>query len=88
MQTINKFKDIQAEALEIFKAKNKDYGDSFKEDGVLGVMIRMKDKLNRFITLARQSGEGACKDESLRDTLIDLHNYAAMAIICHEERKG
>ena len=53
-------------------------------------MIRMKDKLNRFITLARQSGEGACKDESLRDTLIDLHNYAAMAIICHEsgERIG
>jgi len=87
MQTIDKFKDIQAEALELFKRKNKDYGNSFVEDGILGVMIREKDKLNRFINLARNEGEGAlCKDEALRDTLIDMANYAIMAIIAHERK--
>lgn len=83
-ETIDSFKALQAEALEIFKRKNADYGDSFAEDGVLGVMVRIKDKLSRFITLARKEGEGACKDESIRDTLIDLSNYALMAVITHE----
>ncbi|MEK6530993.1 MAG: nucleotide modification associated domain-containing protein [Deltaproteobacteria bacterium] len=85
MTTIDRFKDIQFEAAEVFKRKNKDYGDSFKEDGILGIMIRMKDKLNRYITLAKAGGEAACRDESLRDTLLDFHNYAVMAIICAEE---
>ncbi len=80
-ETIEAFKDIQAEELRVFKAKNKDYGDSFKEDGVLGVMIREKDKINRSISLIRKGGEREVKDESLRDTFIDLGNYAAMAIM-------
>lgn len=85
---IERLEKIQAEGKAIFERKNKDYGNSFAEDGVLGVMIRMKDKMNRFITLARNNGEGAVKDEALRDTLIDLHNYAAMAIIAHEDGEG
>lgn len=88
MDSVTRFKAIQADGLEVFERKNKDYGNSFAEDGVLGVMIRMKDKLNRFITLARKDGEAACKDEALRDTLLDLHNYAAMAVMCHEEGQG
>lgn len=88
MTTVEKFREIQAEGLRLFEAKNRDYGDSFREDGVLGVMIRMKDKLNRFISLARSEGEGAVKSETLRDTLLDLHNYAAMAIITHEDGEG
>lgn len=76
---------IQTEAFALFEAKNKDYGDSFREEGVLGVMIRQKDKLNRFINLARKNGEVAVLTESLRDTLLDLHNYAALAIIAMED---
>jgi len=82
--TRQKFIDLQLEALEIFKERNADYGDSFREDGVLGVMVRQKDKLSRFITLARHAGEGALKEEKFRDTLIDLSNYALMAIIAYE----
>jgi len=83
--TLQKFIELQREALDIFTKKNADYGDSFKEDGVLGVMIRQKDKLNRLITLARKGGEGRLKEESLRDTLIDYSNYSLMAIIAFEE---
>ena len=76
---------LSDECRETFRKKNSDYGDSFREDGVLGVMIRMKDKLNRAISLCRKEGEGALvADEALRDTLLDLSNYGKMAVICLE----
>lgn len=83
--TVEQFKGLQAEALKMFKEKNADYGDSFREEGILGVMVRQKDKLSRLITLARKEGEGAVKDESVRDTLKDYSNYGLMAILAHED---
>lgn len=83
--TSEAFMDLQQDAFILFEAKNKDYGDSFREEGVLGVMIRMKDKLNRFINLARTNGEAAVPTESLRETLLDFHNYSALAIIAMDE---
>lgn len=74
---------LSAECRETFRRKNADYGDSFREDGTLGVLIRMKDKISRAITLIRNEGEGALvKDEALRDTLLDHSNYSKMAVIC------
>ncbi len=84
MSVEEQFRKIQDEAFELFKRKNRDYGNAFAKHGVVGVMIRMSDKLDRFINLALKDGERAVKDESLRDTLIDFHNYAAMAIIALE----
>ena len=84
--TLMVYDRISTEARNLFKNKNKDYGDSFREDGVLGVLIRSKDKINRAINLCRKEGEKHCVlDESLRDTLIDMANYALMGIICLEE---
>lgn len=72
--------EIQKEGLELFINKNADYGDAFAEYGATGVIMRMEDKLKRFISITK-SGVNLVDTESLRDTLIDLHNYSAMAIM-------
>lgn len=79
---IIQMKTIQAEALELFIRKNHDYGDAFETHGLVGVLVRMQDKISRAMSISNNSIEVKVKDEKLRDTLIDLHNYAAMAIMC------
>lgn len=75
---------VQTEALELFKKKNADYGDAFAEYGVIGVLMRIEDKLKRSVSITK-NGVSLVKDEKIRDTLIDLHNYAAMAIMLLDE---
>jgi hypothetical protein len=72
-------KQIQAEGLELFIRKNADYGDSYKHYGLIGVLVRLQDKINRCLNITKNGI--SMKDESLRDTLVDLHNYAAMALM-------
>jgi len=77
---IRQMTEIQKEALELFAKKNSDYGDSFADYGTIGVLIRMNDKIKRFLSISSK-GLNLVNTESLRDTLIDLHNYSAMAIM-------
>lgn len=72
-------KKIQAEGLELFIKKNADYGNSYKQFGLIGVLVRLQDKINRALHISQHGIH--VKDETLRDTLIDLHNYAAMALM-------
>lgn len=73
----------------LYARKNHDYGDSFHisfvEEGMAMARIRLGDKLNRFKTLSRcdTSGSDAQRvtDESIRDTLVDLANYAMMTVL-------
>lgn len=74
------FRAVQREGLELFTRKNKDYGDAFADYGVVGVLVRMGDKIRRLQNISN-TGVTLVQDESLRDTLIDLHNYAAMAVL-------
>ena len=76
---------IQKEAHNIFVQKNKDYGDAFATYGSIGVIIRIGDKIQRLVSVTN-SGINLVKDESIRDTLLDLHNYAAMAIFLMDEK--
>lgn len=68
----------------LYRAKNKDYGDSFhltyQEEGLAMSRIRLGDKLNRFKYLSRNNS-AEVKDESIIDTLLDLANYALMTIL-------
>ena len=75
---------IQSEALELFTRKNADYGDAFAKYGVIGVLMRIEDKLQRSMTITK-NGVSLVNDEGIRDTLIDLHNYAAMALMLLDE---
>ena len=48
--------------------------------------IRLDDKLNRLKSLAKNQAQ--VQDESIRDTLLDLANYAIMTVIEMELEKG
>ena len=78
---------IQLEARELFSKKNKDYGDAFTTYGPVGVLVRIGDKIQRLQSITK-SGITLVEDEKIRDTLIDLHNYAAMAIMLIDENKN
>lgn len=83
-QRVKQLTAIQEEARVLFEKKNKDYGDAFATYGPVGVIVRMGDKINRLTTISKK-GITLVNNESLRDTLIDLHNYSAMAIMLLDE---
>lgn len=84
MDRVEQMKKIQTEALELFTKKNTDYGDAFAAYGVTGVLMRIEDKIQRSMSITK-SGVHLINDEGIRDTLIDLHNYAAMALMLLDE---
>ena len=78
---------IQQLSLELFEHKNKDYGDAFAKYGIIGVLVRMEDKLQRCVSITK-NGINLVKNETLEDTLLDLHNYSAMALILLQEKEN
>lgn len=66
-----------------FIIKNADYGNSFGEQyeeyGLLSALIRLDDKMRRLKQLNKQQAQ--VKDESIRDTVLDLANYAIMTVM-------
>ena len=77
---------IQKRGLDLFIKKNADYGDAFATYGAVGVIVRMGDKISRLSSI-NTTNITLVNDESIKDTLIDLHNYSAMAIMLMEERE-
>ena len=80
MDRVKQLEEIHQEALELFKRKNKDYGDAFADFGLLGILVRLNDKIKRAITITENS-ISLVEDEKIKDTLIDIHNYAAMGLM-------
>jgi len=85
MNRVEQMKQVQKEGLELFTKKNADYGDAFAKYGVIGVLMRIEDKIQRSLSISK-NGVNLIKDEGIRDTLIDLHNYAAMALMLMDEK--
>lgn len=85
MDRVAQLEKIQNECKQIFEKKNKDYGDAFAKHGTVGVLVRISDKMSRFTNISKRGLEISVSDETLKDTLMDLHNYAAMAIMCMED---
>ena len=80
MDRVEQLKKIQKEGLELFTKKNSDYGDAFAKYGVIGVLMRIEDKIQRSLSITK-NGVTLVNDEGMRDTLLDLHNYAAMDLM-------
>ena len=80
MDRVAQLEAIQTQALELFKKKNADYGDAFAKFGIIGVLMRIEDKIQRALSITK-NGVNLVEDEGLKDTLLDLHNYAAMALM-------
>ena len=79
--------EVFAEAHELCVRKHSDYGDAVAEHGPVGVLVRIHDKLNRLKTVSRTSIT-LVSDESMRDTLIDLINYAGLAVTMLDENRA
>jgi hypothetical protein len=90
---VNKFVGVQDEQLELFEQKHTDYGrDNImsgdagdpvaKTDALLSIYVRMQDKLNRLKRLIDSSA--SVKGETVRDTLLDLANYATIGTVVYD----
>jgi hypothetical protein len=87
MNRVEQLQTIQTECKQMFEKKNADYGDAFAKYGTVGVIMRIEDKLQRYISITK-NGVNLVTDESLKDTLMDLHNYAAMAVMLLDEKNS
>lgn len=75
------FRDITEQMADLYEKKNKDYGNSYTKSieryGSVAGLVRISDKFNRLENLML-NGECEIKDENIKDTLMDLANYAIM----------
>lgn len=83
-ESASKFKELTDIMYETYIKKNHDYGNSFdismNEEGLAAARIRLGDKWLRFKKLSKGQ-ETLVKDESIRDTLLDMANYAIMTVM-------
>ena len=103
-ECVNELLDFADKAYKLFCKKQHDYGDSNIRLGLdlsssssesyannrlaqLGVVIRMNDKLNRLLNLYKKDIESAV-DESIEDTLLDLHNYTGILNALRKNKWG
>ena len=77
------FKSITDKMFETFKAKNHDYGSSFsnlfKECGMTYAYGHMAEKLERVKSL--MNDEAKVNGDGMKDSLLDLANYAILTIM-------
>ena len=81
---LDQHKEICDYLHDLYYRKNRDYGssvtDTFNKYGLVSFLVRLEDKLNRARTL-NEKGSAKVTDEKLEDTLMDLANYAMLAVI-------
>ena len=84
MDKIQRHQELLNTMHELYVTKNHDYGDSvhdtYQKYGLTSFLVRMEDKLNRVRTL-NQNTDIQVPTEKIEDTLLDLANYAILAVI-------
>jgi hypothetical protein len=95
-----RFYELLDEMKRIHSMKNADYSkdedplsnfriiESIGIPAWIGIVVRLSDKLSRIMQLTRKAlggREAAVKDETVKDTLIDLANYSILCTILYEE---
>lgn len=90
-ESVERFTEITNNMAKTYAAKNHDYGNSFDKSldkfGIVASIVRMGDKMNRIESLTNK--EAKVNDESIKDTLLDLANYAIMTVMWLDKtRKG
>lgn len=77
--------DLCKQLHNLYLQKNHDYGDSvhdtYNKYGLVSFLVRMEDKLNRLNSLTVGCAERKVTSEKLEDTLMDLANYALLALV-------
>ena len=90
-EEVKMFKSITEEMATTFANKRRDYGPSTTETwikyGPVSMCTRMRDKLNRIDNLLAKRNDPCVQDEKVQDTLLDLANYAIIALIELEKER-
>jgi hypothetical protein len=89
MNNVEKHEQICKQLNKLYEQKNNAYGDSFQktfdELGIISAVTRIRDKYNRLQTLSLNKNINT-GDESIKDTLLDLANYAIMTYMALEPK--
>lgn len=84
-----KFKELADKMYETYIRKNHDYGNSFDKSldrfGLVASVVRIGDKMNRVESLVQK--KAMVQDESIKDTLLDMANYAIMTVMWMDNLK-
>lgn len=87
---VEQFMSITHNMAKTYAAKNHDYGNSFEQSlnefGLVASVVRLGDKMNRIKSLIKK--EAQVKDESIKDTLLDMANYAIMTVMWLNKKSG
>lgn len=79
-----RLEEIMNNCLNLYKKKNADYGNSFaevyKDLGFESGLVQILHKVNRIKGIYNK-GKAEVENESIRDSLIDLANYALMTVV-------
>ena len=82
-ENVEEFRKITHNMTQTYSAKNHDYGNSFDlsldKFGLVASVVRIGDKMNRIESLINK--EARVKDESIKDTLLDMANYCIMTVM-------
>ena len=85
---LDSFKEKADELHDIYKRKNNDYGNSFEVSldkyGVIAAVVRLQDKVTRYVSLTTGGNKRLVADEKVEDTLLDLVNYCVMTVMYYE----
>jgi len=79
--------------LPLLQNKGHDYsGDedalaNFRRHGLRGIIVRLGDKYERLNSLVWKSQDAKVAGEKVEDTLVDLINYALLALVVKEEEE-
>lgn len=83
MDKIERHQELLDNLHELYINKNHDYGDSVHDTyikyGFTSFLVRLEDKLNRARALSNK--EALINDEKINDTLLDMANYAILAVM-------
>lgn len=95
----NKYMSIIDKLKNTFIRKNHDYGSAVKQnydefeayghnEGLKYVIGRIAEKYHRLVNLTYGKHNNQVLDESIKDTLLDMANYAILAAISYEEHSS
>ena len=98
-ETFAEFQKITQFMYDLFSSKQADYGptnigmgqsvvveDEHVKKSMLALSVRMNDKVQRLLNMT--FNDHMPNHESLEDTLVDIANYAVMAIIVNRKKWG
>ena len=71
------YTEIIKENQDLFEKKNNDYGSSYKDFTLLGLIVRINDKINRILTIEKKN---IMVNEDKCETVNDLYNYCIISL--------